>query len=141
MLPRRALTDFDLMKYAKSMKIPFFCGVFMRNDLPKGGPRKRESVILNLDDKKGPGSHWVSYKKIDDEVIYFDSFGNLRPPSDLMNYLGVGSIKYNHEIYQNYDTFVCGHLCLKFLCNQLKSRSMYNLYTPCPTTYVIPFRV
>lgn len=24
--------------------------------------------------------HWVCYKKVDDTVYYFDSFGHLRPP-------------------------------------------------------------
>jgi hypothetical protein len=91
----------------------------MRNDLPKNGPRRCESAIVNLDDKDRPGTHWVAYKKIDDEVVYFDSFGNLRPPSDLVRYLGVGSVKYNHERYQNYDTFDCGHLCLRFLSSYI----------------------
>lgn len=91
----------------------------MRNDLPSGGPRKRESAIINLDDKNGPGTHWVAYKKNGDEVIYFDSFGDLQPPRDLMKYLGVDSVKYNHERYQKYNTVICGHLCLKFLSNRL----------------------
>lgn len=110
------------------MKIPHFRGVFMRNELPEKGPHKYESAIVNLDDKNNLGTHWVAYRKIGNEVVYFDSFGNLRPPSDLVKYLGVDSIKYNHERYQTYDTFVCGHLCLKFLCNQLKFKSFYYLY-------------
>lgn len=101
------------------MKIPYFRGVFMRNDLPGSGPRKRESAIINLDDKNGPGTHWVAYKKNGDQVMYFDSFGDLQPPGDLMKYLGVGSVKYNHRRYQEYDTVICGHLCLKFLSGQL----------------------
>lgn len=102
------------------MKIPHFRGVFMRNDLPNRRPWKYESAIINLDDKDGPGTHWVAYKKKADEIIYFDSFGNLRPPQDLINYLGAGSIvKYNYENYQKYDTIICGHLCLKFLAGEL----------------------
>ena len=97
------------------MKIPYFRGVFMRNDLPNGGPRKRESAIINLDDKNGPGTHWVAYRKTGDKAVYFDSFGDLQPPEDLMRYLGVGSVEYNHRRYQEYDTVICGHLCLKFL--------------------------
>lgn len=118
-LPHRALTDVDLIKYAKLLKIPHFRGVFMRNALPKHGPRKYESAIVNLDDADGPGTHWVAYKKRNNEVMYFDSFGNLQPPLELVNYLGVGSVKYNYERYQNYNTVECGHLCLKFLKNQL----------------------
>lgn len=119
MLPRRALTDNDLRKYAKIMKIPYFRGVFMRNALPKTGPKENETAIINLDDKNGPGTHWVAYKKVGNDVLYFDSFGNLQPPIDLVNYLGVGSIRYNYERLQDWNTFNCGHLCLKFLTGSL----------------------
>lgn len=128
LLPRRALTDADLMKYAKVMKVPHFRGVFMRNDLPKSGAVNVESAIVNLDDKDGPGTHWVAYKKIGDKVSYFDSFGNLRPPAELLTYLSVGSVNYNYENYQNYNTMECGHLCMKFLCQQLNRGDKYCLY-------------
>lgn len=118
-LPHRALTDSDLRKYAKIMRIPHFRGVFMRNNLPKNGPKTNETAIINLDDKDGPGTHWVAYRKIGDDVTYFDSFGNLQPPIDLISYLGVGSIKYNYKRYQDWNTFYCGHLCLKFLAGCL----------------------
>lgn len=91
----------------------------MRNALPKSGPRYRESGIVNLDDKSGPGTHWVAYRKRGKDVVYFDSFGDLQPPLDLMLYLGVREVKYNHERYQDFDTYICGHLCLKFLSGQL----------------------
>ncbi|XP_046587851.1 uncharacterized protein LOC124293002 [Neodiprion lecontei] len=96
-LPRRALTNWDLLKYAKIMKIPYFRGVFMRNEMPKTGPRKNETAVVNLDNKDGPGTHWISYKKRGSDVVYFDSFGHLQPPLDLVKYLGVGSVKYNDE--------------------------------------------
>lgn len=91
----------------------------MRNSLPTNGPRLREASIINLDDKTGPGTHWVAYRKNGVEVKYFDSFGNLKPPKELIKYLGVDELKYNHESYQNFDTFICGHLCLKFLSDNL----------------------
>ena len=128
-LPHRALTDADLFKYATALKIPHFRGVFMRNQLPVKGPHKNESAIVNLDDSDGPGTHWVAYKKIGNNVLYFDSFGNLCPPLDLIDYLGVGSfIKYNHDRYQDYGSVECGHLCLKFLCGQLLTKDKYYLY-------------
>lgn len=101
----------------------------MRNALPLKGPRPCESAIINLDDADRSGTHWVAYTKLDDDVIYFDSFGDLQPPTDLMEYLGnnVGSVKYNHQRYQNFNGIECGHLCLKFLCNQLHTRSPYKL--------------
>lgn len=91
----------------------------MRNDLPRNGPLINESGVLNLDDKNGTGTHWVAYKKSGNTTVYFDSFGNLRPPKELVEYLGPNSnIFYNRERHQEYDTFVCGHLCLRFLCEQ-----------------------
>ena len=58
-LPHRALTDKDLSK--------FFRGVYMRNDLPKSGPLKYESAIVNLDDKDGSGTNWVAHMKRNNE--------------------------------------------------------------------------
>ena len=90
----------------------------MRNDLPKSGPHNKESAIINLDDKESAGTHWVCYKKLNNLVYYFDSFGDLKPPLELVKYFGSGSIiKYNYERYQDFDTFECGHLCLRFLYN------------------------
>lgn len=91
----------------------------MRNSLPRSGPKVKESAIINLDDFTGPGTHWVAYKKNYKDVVYFDSFGNLKPPVELIKYLGVEIIKYNYKNYQKFDTFVCGHLCLKFLSGDL----------------------
>lgn len=113
-LPNRALSNFDLLRYAEELKIPYFRGVYMRNALPINGVKFNESGIVNLDDYNGFGSHWTAYKKRGNYVLYFDSFGNLRPPVDLMEYFGVDEVHYNYKNYQNYDTFNCGHLCLEF---------------------------
>lgn len=108
----------------------------MRDNLPKI-PRRNECAILNLQTSDLPGSHWVAYvkhtnkrfitKNDDDavnkrfivknngsETIYFDSFGNIMPPKELIDYLGP-NIKYNYDSFQNYNTIICGHLCLLFL--------------------------
>ena len=91
----------------------------MRNSLPANGRKSNEAAIINLDNETGPGTHWVAYRKTGRHVIYFDSFGNLKPPKELVNYLGVDLIHYNYEKFQDYNTFICGHLCLKFLAGQL----------------------
>ena len=91
----------------------------MRNALPYDGPKLNEAAVINLDDKSGPGTHWVAYRKKGKDVTYFDSFGNLKPPKELIKYLGVDKIKYNYKNYQKYDSFNCGHLCLQFLAQKL----------------------
>lgn len=93
----------------------------MRDSLPLSPPKKYESGIINLDTLKGPGTHWVAYKKIRDYVLYFDSFGSLKPPIELVRYLGPKcKIVYNPEAYQTYNTVNCGHLCLEFLYKNSK---------------------
>ena len=59
----------------------------------------------------------MDYKKYNVDIIYFDSYRNLKPPIELLRYFGDINIKYNHERYQKFHTFVYGHLCLKFLNN------------------------
>ncbi|KAF2885755.1 hypothetical protein ILUMI_20419 [Ignelater luminosus] len=111
-LPNRALTDVDLRKYAKN--VPYFRGVFMRDSLPVQ-PFRIERGIVNHDDLKGPGSHWTAYRKDNNVVFYYDPFGDLRPPREIVKYFHNCDIYYNSEQEQDYDTYVCGHLCLKFL--------------------------
>lgn len=94
----------------------------MRNNLPKK-PHKMECGIVNLDSSTGPGTHWVAYYKDKNYTEYFDSFGNLQPPREIIQYLG-DNIKYNYNVYQNYDSIICGHLCLQFLFSKIEERSV-----------------
>lgn len=102
------------MKYA-SEHIPFFRGVYMRNELPTT-PKDIECAIVNLDSSENDGTHWVAYVKLYNYCEYFDSFGDLKPPRELIEYL-TSNITYNYTRYQNYNTSNCGHLCLEFLTN------------------------
>ena len=82
----------------------------MRNALPTSGARRNESGIVNLDDATGPDIHWVAYAKRNNRVVYFDSFGNLRPPKELVQYFGNGAttIEYHRMSYQTYNQSFCG---------------------------------
>lgn len=121
-LPERALTNIDIHKYVKKLKIKHFRGVFMRDSLPKK-IHQVETGVINLDDQDGPGTHWTAYKKFPNLVIYFDSYGNLKPPAKAIQYFqsnGACKILFNHDAVQfmkNSD-FHCGHLCISFLYNK-----------------------
>lgn len=106
----------DIVKYAKQFKVPHFRGVFMRDALPKR-PWKREAVVVNLDSSSGKGTHWVCFRKNDNHVDYFDSYGDLRPPLEIQRYLAGTYLAYNRAGLQsvNTDSQICGHLCLAFL--------------------------
>lgn len=92
----------------------------MREALPQKGPRENESFVINLDDLHAPGSHWCAVQKKGSTVNYYDSFGDLEPPPELIAYLQRQTsppvrIFYNYEQQQDFDTVWCGHLCLAFL--------------------------
>ena len=120
-LPNRALYDYEINHFVNKLKVPYFRGVFMLDTLPRK-PNHNESAVVNLDSNKNPGTHWVAYKKRGNYVEYFDSFGNLKPPKELVNYFEGGGgggktikIFYNRDQYQKFNTINCGHLCIEFL--------------------------
>ena len=89
----------------------------MRDALPRSSPWENESAVVNLYDTAGPGMHCVCYKKRGDMVLYFDGFGNLRPPVELIRYFGssVTDVRCNYARKQPPDTIVCGHIGLELL--------------------------
>lgn len=92
----------------------------MRDNLPVK-IHKNEAGIINLDDQDGNGTHWIAYKKHGNSVVYFDSYGNLRPPLEVVKYLnsnGLCNILFNHDVYQSSNSYNCGHLCISFLYNK-----------------------
>lgn len=90
----------------------------MRDTLPHK-PYANECAVVNLDLNANSGTHWVAYYKNGANVEYFDSFGNLKPPKELIEYFKAYQITYNHNHYQKYSEKNCGHLCLNFLYNQV----------------------
>lgn len=106
----------ELIKFVRILNIPHFRGVFMRNDLPNK-IKKNECGFVNLDDKNSEGSHWTAYVKQGTNVIYFDPFGNLKPPTDLTTYFNSCNVQYNYDNLQTYKSYNCGQLCIRFLYN------------------------
>lgn len=87
----------------------------MKDEFPKK-PWKNECGIFNLQNSDQHGSHWVSYKKINDDVYYFDSYGNAEPTKEFIKYMKNFRIFYNSEQIQHYnDPPFCGHACLFFI--------------------------
>lgn len=100
----------------------------MRDNLHLLGPMRNESGIINLDTTKGTGTHWVAYKKHGRTANYFDSFGDLPPPKELIRYLYSGpwpanNIFYNYDRKQQFNTVLCGHLSLEFLSTGKKANN------------------
>jgi len=72
-------TNVQLNELARRMSIkyvPYFRGIFIRNTSDTDA-RRNESGLMNLDDATESGTHWVTYAKRNNRVVYFDSFDNL----------------------------------------------------------------
>jgi len=63
-LPDKPLTNFELLSVVNKLGIPNFCGVFLRDVLPKKS-LKKECGILNLGNLSGNGSHWIAWFNTD----------------------------------------------------------------------------
>ena len=128
----KGLTNFDLIKYARLLKIDHFRGVFMRDTLPES-PNHTECAIVNFNTSDQAGSHWVCYYKNGINRIYFDSFGQVTP-MEIQKYLKSKTefdldksvIQRNTDIVQHVNTHVCGHLCLIVLTALTREHLSYQ---------------
>lgn len=94
----------------------------MRDELPEK-PLQMECGVINLDSSVNSGTHWVAYAKHNDYIEYFDSYGNLKPPKEFIEYVG-SNIQYNYDNIQGNHLYNCGHLCLNFLNTFWSSRKI-----------------
>jgi hypothetical protein len=122
-IPARAMTNHDLIYYAKKLKLPHFRGVFSRDTLPRA-PLERECGFINLSDFRSIGSHWVAYIVCARRnlCLYYNSYGGLPPSLEFYTYVKRYKfvlINKDREQYHLGDTptEICGQLALRYLYN------------------------
>jgi len=106
-LPNKPLSNFEIEDAVTKSKLRNFCGVHLRDMLPKR-LKMQKCGIMNLDDSSGGGTHWVAWFKRGNDKFYFDSFG-LPLPTELNNYLD-GEVSYPTEQLQLRQEVFCGNL-------------------------------
>lgn len=74
------LTNVVLINLAKKLLIPNFRSLRWIMYHPV---LKIECGTGNLDNSTGPSTHWTAYAKKNDTIVYFNNYGNLRPPNAL----------------------------------------------------------
>ena len=99
------LTNIEISDYYKNE--PRFNGVYSRNY--SSNKIKKGAYVINLDEYKNTGTHWVSLFVKTNEVIYFDSFGVEHIPKEINKFIGSNKkIKTNIFRIQAYDSIMCG---------------------------------
>ena len=99
-------------------------GVFMRDALPKD-IKAGQSIVINLDNSQGNGTHWTALKKSKNEINYFDSFG-MPPPQELIElYLRVKVVHNTHQ-FQHMNKTNCGAYVIYFIIEMAKGTSVFD---------------
>jgi hypothetical protein len=110
------LSNFELNHLCHHYSVPLN-GIYLRDELPNGGPRQGITII-NLDDSKPDmpfGTHWTAlWCDGSGECFYFDSFGALPPPEAIRWTKNKGKMRYNAWICQAVKSETCGWFCLAF---------------------------
>jgi hypothetical protein len=104
------------MDYYKHNKT--FGGVYSRDTLPKH--IKSQFYIVNLDEAKGEGTHWVCFYNCNPKLCYyFDSFG-VDPCNEILRFMKQSKKKILMSTYriQELGSIMCGYYCI-YVCDQL----------------------
>ena len=117
MTPSHPLTNFEIQGYYQNE--PIFNGVFSRDNLPNAIKNRAKlgerAYVINLDEYRDIGTHWIALYINKNTVTYFDSFGVEHIPKEIMKFIGSNK-KIITNIYriQAYDSIMCGYFCIGF---------------------------
>ena len=107
-----------------------FNGVYSRDNLPN--KIKDGAYVINLDEYSDIGTHWVALWVNNNNVTYFDSFGEEHIPKEIEAFIKNRNIKTNIFRIQAYDS-MCGYFCIGFIDFMFKSKNLTdyaNLFSP-----------
>ena len=105
------LTNFEIQKYYENESR--FNGVFSRDNLLK--KIKDGAYVINLDEHKDTGTHWIALFCNRNEIVYFDSFGVEHIPEEIKEFIGNRKIKANIFRVQANNSVMCGYFCIGFI--------------------------
>ena len=70
--------------------------------------------MLNLDEYSDIATHWIALY-VQNNVIYFDSFGLEHIPKEIKTFTSNKNIKTNIFRVQAYDSIMCGYFYIEFI--------------------------
>ena len=99
--------------------------------------------IMNLDEYSDIGTHWIALHALNNNFTYLDSFGVQHIPKEIKKFVErslinksnimSSSITTNNNRIQEYDSVMCGYICIQFIDFILNGESLTdftNLFSP-----------
>ena len=127
-MPPHPLTSFEIQKYYQNESK--FNGVFSRDNIPN--KIKDGAYVINLDEYSDIGTPWIALW-VNNNVIYFDSFGVEHIPKEIKKFIDNKNIIANIFRKQAYDSIMCGYFCMGFINFMCKGKSLAdntNIFSP-----------
>ena len=127
-MPPNPLTNYDIQKYYQNE--PKFNGAYSKNNLSK---IKDGAYVLNLDEFKSIGTHWIALYVKNNNVTYFGSFKVEHIPKEIKKIIGNKNIITNIYRIQSCSSIMCGYFCIGFLDFMPEGKSLLdhtNLFSP-----------
>ena len=137
MTPPHPLTNFEIQVFYQNE--PRFNGVFSRDNLPNNNNNnnnnniKNGANVINLDEYRNIGTHWVALYVNNKTIIYFDSFGVEHIPKEILKFISNRNIITNIYRIQAYDSIMCGYFYIgfiKFMFNGNSLTDYTSLFSP-----------
>ena len=125
MTPPHPLTNFEIRAHYQNE--PRFNGVFSRDTIKNG------AYVINLDEYRDIGTHWVVLYVNNKTIKYFDSFGVEHIPKEIIKFIGNKKIITNIFRMQAYDSIMCGYFCIGFINFMFNGNSLTDytsLFSP-----------
>ena len=92
------------------------------------------AYVINLDEHKVTGTHWIALFCNKNRIVYFDSFGVEHIPKEIKKFIGNKNIKANIYRIQSNNSIMCGYFCIEFIDFMLAEKtlidytSLFSLY-------------
>ena len=92
---------------------------------------KDGAYIINLDEYKDVGTHWIALFCKKCEIVYFDSFGVEHIPEEnhREEFIGNKNIKANIFRVQANNSVMCGYFCIGFIDFMLAGKKLTDFTT------------
>ena len=112
----------EILKHSEN-----YIGTYSKDNVPI--LKNNQSTIINLQDSDKNGSHWVSYKNIDNKIFYFDSYAIAYIPDIIKNQYPNHKFICNIYRIQSLNSDQCGRFYILFIKSDIKNENDYNNFS------------